>query len=490
MSLAASLRTRLGAVYNAVRSGAPAQPSNPALHSGSTIELLDKRFAVCLDHCVSPDATSLFLHGWIWDPGQQLLRLEFVLGQHVQAVPAAELMRHPRKDVAAHCQKRFSDDTMDNHGFLTFLSTEAPATGGGLLRAVLKDGQVVELALSPSTDPFLSQRYILGIIPFEPLFSSALMANHIAPAISRARAGLPGARAARTLSFGSSPSNPELSIVVPLYGRVELMEHQLAQFANDPAISASELIYVLDDPSRGGAEFESYVFHLAQLYRVPFRVLVMERNSGYAAANNVGAAAISAPFLLFLNSDVFPTKPGWTTSLLAHHNADPHLGALGCKLLYEDCSIQHAGMYFYPDIYPYRLWVNIHYFKGLPRDWPEACVDRAVPAVTGAALLVRRTAFEQVGGWDESYIVANFEDSDLCLRFVKHGYTNRYCSSVELYHLERQSQKGAEADPVRINSDFYNRWLQTFRWGGLIEDLMKQHVPASAGGQIQAGSAI
>jgi GT2 family glycosyltransferase len=438
---------------------------------------------------VSPDATSLFLRGWFWDPGQQLLRLEIVMGPHVQPVPAAGLMRYPRKDVAAHCQKRFSDDTMDNHGFLTFLSTEAPTTGGGFLRVVLKDGQIVELPISPSTDPFLSQRHILESIPSEPFFNSALMANHIGPAISRVRSGLPSARAGRTLSFGSSPSKPELSIIVPLYGRVELMEHQLAQFANDPAISTSELIYVLDDPSRG-AEFEFYAFHLAQLYRVPFQVLVMERNSGYSAANNVGAAASSAPFLLFLNSDVFPTKPGWTTRLLALHNTDPHLRALGCKLLYEDCSIQHAGMYFYQDFHPYKLWINMHYFKGLPRDWPEACVDRAVPAVTGAALLVRRPVFEQAGGWDESYILANYEDSDLCLRFVKNGYTNRYCSSVELYHLERQSQKGAEADPVRINSDFYNRWLQTFRWGGLIEDLMKQHVPVSAGGQIQAGSAI
>jgi GT2 family glycosyltransferase len=439
---------------------------------------------------VSPDPTSVFLRGWFWDPGQQLLRLEIVLGHHVQAVPAAGLMRYPRKDVAAHCQKRFSDGAMDNHGFLAFLPTEAPAAAGGLLRVVLKDGQTVELAISPTTDPFLSQRHILESIPSEPFFDAALMANHIAPAIDRVRSGLPGARAARTLSFGSSPSDPELSIVVPLYGRVELMEQQLAQFANDPAISASELIYVLDDPPRGGAEFEFHAFQLAQLYRVPFKVLVMERNSGYSAANNVGAAASSAPFLLFLNSDVFPAKPGWTTRLLAHHNADPHLGALGCKLLYEDCSIQHAGMYFYQDFHPYRLWINMHYFKGLPRDWPEACVERAVPAVTGAALLVRRSVFERVGGWDESYILANYEDSDLCLRFVKHGYTNRYCSSVELYHLERQSQKGAEADPVRINSDFYNRWLQTFRWGGLIEDLMKQYAPASAGGRIQAASAI
>ena len=467
MSFAPSLRARLAAFCNATRTEVPAGLSKP--DPRPSVELLEKRFAACLDHCLCPDHTSLFLRGWFWDPARQLLRLEVVLGQHVHAVPAAELARYPREDVAAYCQERFSDGAMDNHGFLTFLSTQAPAAGVGRLRIVLKDGQRVELAFNPSTDPFLSRRHILESIPSEPFFNSEIMANVIEPAISRVRSGLPKARAVSARSFGSSPPKPDLSIIVPLYSRVDLMEHQLAQFANDPTSATTELIYVLDDPLRA-AEFDFYAFHLSQLYDVPFKVLVLERNSGYSAANNVGASASSAPFLLFLNSDVFPTKPGWTSRLLSAYRADPLLGALGCKLLYEDCSIQHAGMYFYQLLHPSKLWINMHYFKGLPKDWPEACKDRAVPAVTGAALLTRRSLFERAGAWDESYILANYEDSDLCLRFVKDGYINRYCSSVELYHLERQSQKRTEADPMRVGSDFYNRWLQTFRWGGLIEN--------------------
>ncbi len=489
MSLTGSLRTRLGVLYNLLRSGVIAPAGVPGPAPSLTTELPEQRFALCLDRCVSPDATSLFLGGWLWDPGRRLVRLEIVLGAHTRAVPPAGLMRFPRKDVAAHCSSRFSDDNFDNHGFLAFLSNVEGAARSGFLRAVLRDGSRPEMRLRPLTDPFLCHRQIVESIPPEPFFDSALMAGHIRPAIDRIGRRLPPAGAGRTFSFGSLPSRPGLAIIVPLYKRLELMEHQLAQFANDSAISACELVFVLDDPSIA-AEFEFYAFHLAQLYRVPFKAVIMDRHSGYSAANNVGAAASSAPVVLFLNSDVFPTAPAWTERLLEFHQAHADLGALGCKLLYEDRSIQHAGMYFYRDYYPYRLWENLHYFKGLPREWPQAAVDRAVPAVTGAALLVSRSAFEQAGGWDDSYILANYEDSDLCLRLAKNGYTNRYCSSVELYHLERQSQQGAESDFLRVQASFYNRWLQTYRWDGFIGELMKKHAPAGASRQVQAGSVI
>lgn len=489
MSLAANLRIRLGALYRSARPVVVTQPASSAPSPPFTLELPEQRFAFCVDRCVSPDPTSLFLRGWLWDPARRLARLELVLGTHTQTVPTTQLMRFPRKDVAAHCITRFSDESFDNHGFLIFLPTAASTTRGGVLRVVLNDSPASEFLLHPAVDPFLCQRHILDSIPPEPFFDAALMADHIRPALERTRSTLPRAGVGRTVSFGSTSAGPEISIIVPLYRRLELMEHQLAQFSNDPAISSAELVYVLDDPSMA-PEFEFYAFHLAQLYRVPFKAVIMERHAGYSAANNAGVSASTGSFLLFLNSDVFPTEPGWTTQLLAFHKAHPDVGALGCKLLYEDFSIQHAGMYFYQGYHPHKLWVNMHYFKGLPREWAEACVDRVVPAVTGAALLARRSVFEEVGGWDESYVLANYEDSDLCLRLVKNGYTNRYCSSVELYHLERQSQQDAEADPVRVGSDFYNRWLQTFRWDALIENLMKQHKSVSIADEVRVGGTI
>lgn len=455
--------------------GVSPSPSSAVGHAPqSTIELPERRFALCIDRCVRPDPSSMFIRGWIWDPGQQLVRIELANRADAHFLSGPELMRFPRPDVALHCHDKFSDDSFDNHGFLAFVSAQALSEFGGVLRAVMKDGPQAELRLAPPRDPFLSTRHILDSIPPEPFFNTALMADHVKPALERLRSRLPRAQGSRTMSFGSAPANPKLALIVPLYKRLDFAEHQLAQFANDGAMRSCELVYVLDDPS-AAAEFEFYAFHLAKIYRVPFKVVTMSRHAGYSAANNVGAAASSAPVLLFLNSDVFPTQAGWTRRLLEFQDSFPGTGAVGCKLLYEDSSLQHAGMYFYRGYHPHGLWANMHYFKGLPREWPEACIDRDVPAVTGAALLISRHVFERVGGWDESYVLANYEDSDLCLRLVKQGFTNRYCSSVELYHLERQSQDAIDADPVRINADFYNRWLQSFRWSDLIEELMRRY---------------
>ena len=67
------------------------------------------------------------------------------------------------------------------------------------------------------------------------------------------------------------------------------------------------------------------------------------------------------------------------------------------------------------------IWSNRHFHKGMPRRWPGATRRRLVPGVTGAALLVTRPLFEQVGGVCEDYIIGDYEDSDLCLRLRAAG---------------------------------------------------------------------
>ncbi len=449
-------------------------PAGPAPGTASTIELFESRFAFCVDRCVSPDQTSLFIRGWMWDPSSQLISLELVVSGHTSTVPAETLTRYPRPDVALHCIKRFSDDSFDNHGFLAFIEAALPVQQPAVLRMLLKDGHSAEILIRPLVDPFVTQRQILESIPPEPFFSSRLMADHIRPAVERVGARIPAAAADRAISFGKLPSHPELAVIVPLYSRLELMEHQLAQFANDSSLSSCELVYVLDDPAKS-AEFEFYASHLWQLYRVPFKLVIMARHSGYSGANNVGVSATSSPLILFLNSDVFPLEAGSFLRLASIYRQQPEIGALGCKLLYEDQSIQHAGMYFYQNYHPHKLWINMHYYKGLPASWAGANLDRSVPAVTGAALVIGRSLFEKVGGWDSSYVLANYEDSDLCLRLLKAGHPSWYCSSVGMYHLERQSQRAGEEDPVRRSSDFYNRWLQTYRWDDLITEVMSRY---------------
>jgi GT2 family glycosyltransferase len=273
--------------------------------------------------------------------------------------------------------------------------------------------------------------------------------------------------------YGAPPQGARVSIVVPLFGRIDLMRYQIAAFSNDPAIASAaarvELVYVLDDPS-AEAEFRSLCRHLYELYRVPFRTELMSRNLGFSAANNAGAAAATGSLLLLLNSDVLPARPGWVEQLADAYRALDRCGILGCRLLFEDGSIQHAGMTFRASTRVAGCWENDHPGKGLPAAFDPHRRAVAVPAVTAACLVVDRALFSELGGMSEDYVIGDFEDSDLCLRAQERGWNVYYTPEVELFHLERQSMRliGDGEAGWRQNLTLYNMWKHSRRWGALI----------------------
>ena len=258
-----------------------------------------------------------------------------------------------------------------------------------------------------------------------------------------------------------------MSIVVPIYGRSDFIEFQLAQFANDPAMAGQELIYVIDDPSIYDAVRVAAI-DLYGCYALPFTLVYGHRNAGFAVATNLGAAQAGGEYLLLLNSDVLPRTPGWLPALVAAHRAHD-AGAVAPKLLYEDGGVQHAGMRFYRLPVWGGLWVNDHPLKGLPNAPATATIP--CDALTGACLLLRTDIFRALGGLSEDYIIGDFEDSDLCLKLLRTGRRNHLVQAVELYHLERQSQNTIGQTDWRTNLTLYNCWLHNDRWNDDIERL-------------------
>jgi GT2 family glycosyltransferase len=179
--------------------------------------------------------------------------------------------------------------------------------------------------------------------------------------------------------------------------------------------------------------------------------------------------------LLLLNSDVIPDRPGWLGEMCRFYDEGERIGALGAKLLYEDDSLQHAGLYFHR-LPGTGVWENAHRFKGLHRRFSAAEVAQAVPAVTAACALVDRERYEEVGGLPLHYVQGDYEDSELCLRLAEAGYENWYLPTAELYHLEGQSYV---AEARRGLSD-YNMWLHTELWGEAIATVMERFDPHAA----------
>jgi glycosyltransferase involved in cell wall biosynthesis len=275
-------------------------------------------------------------------------------------------------------------------------------------------------------------------------------------------------RAVSSQRFGSSPSRSQVSVIVPLYGRSDLAEYQMALFCDDADFQSVELIYFVDDPAIFDA-FQAQCADLYGTYQVPFTLLFAGANLGFAGANNAAASLAKGEYLVLMNSDVFPKSPGWLSEMLASYGALKNPGLLGVKLLYEDGSVQHAGMSFRRHPGWADLWINEHPDKGLSAHGLTGL--RQVDAVTAACAMVDARLYRDLGGLSEDYIIGDFEDSDFCLRAAAAGRRNYVALDIELYHLERQSQARIGDSQWRSNLTLYNAWLHDQRWAADIEKL-------------------
>ena len=293
----------------------------------------------------------------------------------------------------------------------------------------------------------------------------------VGPAVSRLnRERLASATGREVVDFGRQADAPLLSVIVPLYGRLDFMEYQLALFsAHDPELEY-ELIYVLDDPDRQ-REAELLAASVFARFALPFRLVLLERNVGYAPANNIGLELARGDYVCFLNSDVFPQTPDWMARLVDRLLLDSGLGAVGPLLLFEDGGVQHQGMAF-EALPEFGGWMfPLHPRKGWrpPTGDGEGEGVLAAPAITGACLVVARDVVRELGGLDESFVIGDFEDADLCMKLAARGLRCGVDLETRMYHLERQSQAGSE-QRWRMNLTLYNAWVHERRWGERLRE--------------------
>jgi GT2 family glycosyltransferase len=470
-----------------------------ALESGSAFELsaslygirevLRERLPRCavkeehpaglaVEEVLAVDDDSFWINGWMHDP-DGLGRVSVVSPEGARVELTESAFRYERPDVVQFYSGLGGEATGD-HGFTALVTLPAPSrlSNGWIAELRTSDGLELEIECPAVTRGTLAVRStILGELGQRGSIGGSLAADHGREALTRLQHRVVGEAEIDSVDvYGEPPPDPAASIVVPLYKRLDFIEHQLLQFSRDPELAALELVYVLDS-SEQKEDLAKLARELFGLYRLPFRVVNLTSGAGFAGANNFGIEVAAASRLLLLNSDVIPDRPGWVGAMSAFYDATDGIGALGPKLLYEDDTLQHAGMYFHRALGS-AVWENAHCFKGLHRGFPAANVARPVPAVTAACMMVDRDLYEEVGGLPLHYVQGDYEDSELCLRLAEAGRRNWYLPEVELYHLEGQSY----VPGVRRIPSEYNMWLHTSLWGERIEELMGDFDPHAVTG--------
>ena len=169
----------------------------------------------------------------------------------------------------------------------------------------------------------------------------------------------------------------------------------------------------------------------------------------FGVMNAQGVEASTADVLCFLNDDVFPVTPDWLERMLAQA-ARPDVGVVGALLLYPDKSIQHAGVVV-------DRWHPAHIgrFQKDSALWPWLRMTRDVSAVTGACMAMRRSTWNELGGFDPQFPV-NYNDIDLCLRAAEKGYRILLEAQAVLIHEEART-RAAVVRPEEAER-FHARW--------------------------------
>jgi GT2 family glycosyltransferase len=414
-----------------------------------------------VDVMAAVDGNSFYLDGWIAD--EEEASLSIVAGSEDKGLDlTTRVFRYLRPDVA-DVLARGDYGVEGAFAFACFFQLDAPgmAPTRWWLRVRGRNGLVKKLEIPPIIrEPGAVRDSIVARLKYEPPSSDDLMKNHVAPALSRLQRRMQvRARAESVIEYGPGAPSPAVSMVVPIHRRIDSVENQLSQFARDPEIRRSDLIYVLDSPELA-RDMLGLAPHLFDLYRVPFRIALLERHVGYAGATNVGASLSRGKLLLLLHSDVLPEAPGWLEGMRASYEANGPIGALGPKLLFEDDTIQHAGISFAKSPTS-SLWERSHRYKGLHRTLPRARVPRPVGAVSGASLMINNRLYHDIGGLRGEYVEPDYEALDLQLRLRKDGFETRYAADVILYHLEERS---TSPELARLYGR-YDSWLLTDRWG-------------------------
>lgn len=233
---------------------------------------------------------------------------------------------------------------------------------------------------------------------------------------------------------------PDLSVCIVNWNTREDLHEAIRSVINDRSRLVLEVV-VLDNASTDGS---------AQLVRTQFpEVMLLEstENTGFARGYNRAVAATSGRYILILNPDTV-VHSNALVHLVQFLDAQPEVGVAGPRLLNSDGSLQFSCRRF-PTLWAAafrntvigRLFPGNHFTRDyLMQDWDHRA-PRAVDWVSGAALCVRRQAWEQVGGFDEGFFMYA-EDMDWCLRARQSGWDIYYLpTAVITHHIGRSSDQ-------------------------------------------------
>jgi len=266
-------------------------------------------------------------------------------------------------------------------------------------------------------------------------------------------------------SSAECDSGWDLSVIIVNWNTKDLLSDCLSSIEG----STDEIVlktFVVDNASKDGSQ------EMMRAVFPDFRLIESGGNLGFAKANNLARPYCKSPFVLFLNPDTLVSRGSIDkmANVLRNH---PEVGAVGCKMCYPDGRVQPLGLQWFPS--PGTEFVNILFLtnsmektlrRHLPYHDPE--VNGFVRKLYGGALMVRKSALDAVGWFDERFFMYG-EDVDLCRRITDGGWQLYYLSDAEIVHLRGGASRHA-----------YSNFSTLMKCESISKLMKKHHGPRGA----------
>lgn len=243
-----------------------------------------------------------------------------------------------------------------------------------------------------------------------------------------------------------------ISIIIPFRDNVDFLRNCIGSIFRAKTKSIREILLV-DNQSKERSTQE-YLVEVEKRYR-EVRVLSYDSPFNFSAINNFAVEESEGELILFLNNDTKVISNDWLVKM-AQHFDDPHVGAVGAKLLYPNNTIQHAG-----------IEVRNHDFANVYRKEKNTEDSRAAfnftkeyDAVTAACMMTRKSLFKELRGFDEDNLKIAYNDVDYCFEVRKAGYKVLYEPKSVLYHYESVSR----------GKDFLKRFFKRERYKEFLKE--------------------
>jgi GT2 family glycosyltransferase len=277
----------------------------------------------------------------------------------------------------------------------------------------------------------------------------------------------PCGRSERRLHFPQVRA-PDISVLIVLYNQAHFTLRCLTSLLAQTDASF-EVVLVDNNSSDQTPEL------LARLDNV--QVIVNKTNKGFLRAVNQGAAVARGRTLLLLNNDAFP-RAGALATALATLGSNPDIGAVGGRIILPSGVLQEAGSIVWSD------GSTAGYARGLPAEAGEAMFRRDVDYCSGAFVLTPKPLFEKLGGLDNAFVPAYYEETDYCLRLWQMGQRVVYEPHAVIDHYEFGSQTAAGSAKALMER---NRKILLSRHANVLAG---RHLPRTESNVLAARDAV